>query len=378
MPRLLQRRLMLAASTLLALGVPLPARAQEPVTVVVAGPFTGASATVGDQMRHGAELAIKDLNDAGGLQGRPVRMEVQDDACDPRQAVSVANLVATRRVRFVVGHACSGSSIPASAVYAEEGVLMISPASSNPALTDDAAAKGWGTILRLYGRDDAQGDFVGGWLAANRRGARVAVVDDQTAYGCGLAQRVRASLAANGMASVLDAGVVRGERDFNAVIARLKEAKPDLLYFGGYPLEAGLLLRQAREQGLQATLMSGDSLVTPDFWAVTGPAGAGTIMTFPPEPRNNPAAGAVVSRMRAAGFDPEGYTLYSYASVQAIVEGAKRSGSLEPARIAAALRGGAPVATVLGPVAFDAKGDVRDPRYAIYMWQPDGQYKEQP
>ena len=374
----IQRRLTLTGLLLLAPGAAPAALAQEPVTVVVAGPFTGASATVGDQMRHGVELAVKDLNDGGGIQGRPVRMEIQDDACDPKQAVSVANLVATRRIRFVVGHACSGSSIPASAVYAEEGVLMISPASSAPALTDDAAAKNWTTILRLYGRDDAQGDFVGGWLAANRKGARVAVVDDQTAYGRGLAGRVRASLAANGMASVLDAALTRGERDFGALVARLKEARPDLIYFGGYPLEAGLLLRQAREQGLQATLMSGDSLVTPDFWNVTGPAGAGTIMTFPPEPRSNPAAQSVVGRLRAAGFDPEGYTLYSYACVQAIADGAKRSGSLDPARIAAALRGGAPVATVLGPVAFDAKGDVRDPKYAIYVWGTDGQYKEQP
>ena len=203
-------------------------------------------------------------------------------------------------------------------------------------------------------------------------------MEDQTAYGRGLAQRVRAALTANGMTSVLDAALTRGERDFGALVARLKEAKPDLIYFGGYSLEAGLLLRQAREQWLQATLMSGDSLVTPDFSNVTGPAGAGTIMTFPPEPRANSAAASVVTRLRAAGFDPEGYTLYSYACVQAIAEGAKRSGSLEPARIATVLRGGASVGTVLGTVAFDAKGDVRNPRYAVYVWGADGQYREAP
>ena len=380
MPRLPRRprRSVLAASLLLALLAAPVARGQEAVTVAVAGPVTGASPAVGEQMRRGAGLAAEDLNAAGGVLGRPLRVEVHDDACDPKQAVAVANLLATRRVRFVVGHACSGASIPASAVYAEEGVFMISPASSNPALTDEAAAKGWTTILRLYGRDDAQGDFVGRWLTENRPGARVAVVDDQTAYGRGLAERVRASLAARGVPPVLNAAVTRGERDFNALVSRLKETRPDLIYFGGYPLEAGLLLRQAREQGLGATLMSGDSLVTPDFWNVTGLAGEGTLMTFPPEPRANPAARAVVERLRAAGFDPEGYTLYSYAAVQAVAAGAARAGTLDPARVASALRGGAPVPTVLGPVAFDAKGDIKDPRYAIYVWQRDGRYREQP
>lgn len=375
LPRFPRRSVSVASLLLVLLAAPV-ARGQQAVTIVVAGPVTGASAPVGEQMRRGAGLAIEDLNAAGGVLGRPLRMEMQDDACDPKQAVAVANLAATRGARFVVGHACSGASLPASAVYAEEGVLMISPASSNPALTDEAAAKGWNTIMRLYGRDDAQGDFVGRWVAENKPGARVAVVDDQTAYGRGLAERVRATLAARGMTPVLNAAITRGERDFNALVARLKEARPDLIYFGGYPVEAGLLLRQGREQGLNATLMSGDSLVTPDFWNVTGPAGEGTLMTFPPEPRANPAAQGVVERLRAAGFDPEGFTLYTYAAVQAIAAGAARAGALDPARVAAALRGGAPVPTVLGPVAFDAKGDIKDPRFAIYVWR-DGQYREQ-
>ena len=139
MPRLprFPRRSVSAASLLLVLLAAPVARGQQAVTIVVAGPVTGASAPVGEQMRRGAGLAIEDLNAAGGVLGRPLRMEVHDDACDPKQAVAVANLVATRGARFVVGHACSGASLPASAVYAEEGVLMISPASSNPALTDE-------------------------------------------------------------------------------------------------------------------------------------------------------------------------------------------------------------------------------------------------
>ena len=398
MPRPVQRRLVLAAPLLFAAPAAPPASpapapdatapgaaagavAPAAIPLVAAGPLTGNTATVGEQMRRGVDQAVADLNAAGGVLGRVLRAQVHDDACDPKQAVAVANLIATRRVRFVVGHACSGASIPASAVYAEEGILMISPASSNPALTDEAAAKGWNTILRLYARDDAQGDFTGRWLAAHRPGARVAVVDDQTAYGRGLAERVRASLAAAAPPAVLDGAAVRGERDFGALVARLKQARVDrvdLIYFGGYPLEAGLLLRQAREQGLGATLMGGDTLVTPDFWNAAGSAGEGTLMTFPPEPRANPAARAAVARLRAAGFDPGGCTLYSYAAVQALAEGIARAGRPDPARVAAALRGGAPVPTVLGPVAFDAKGDVRDPRFAVYTWRRDGRYAELP
>ncbi len=130
------------------------------ITFAVAGPMTGQLANIGDQFKQGAQAAADAINAAGGINGKQIKLSMEDDQCDPKQAVSIANRIVANGIKFVDGHACSGSSIPASAVYAEGGVMMMSPASSNPVMTDDAAAKGWTTIMRLYTRDDAQGAFI--------------------------------------------------------------------------------------------------------------------------------------------------------------------------------------------------------------------------
>ncbi len=146
------------------------------ITFGVIGPMTGPLATIGDQFKQGAQAAADAINAKGGVEGRQIKLQIEDDQCDPKQAVSVANRVVANGVTFIDGHACSGSSIPASAVYAESGALMMSPASSNPVLTDDAAKKGWPTIMRLYTRDDAQGAFIGPWIAKKYAGKNVAIL----------------------------------------------------------------------------------------------------------------------------------------------------------------------------------------------------------
>jgi len=352
--------------------------ASEALVLVVAGPMTGPSAAVGLQMRRGAALAVMDVNAHGGVLGRPVRMEVQDDACDPRQALTIATFLMRRQIKLVVGHACSGASLLASEVYGENDVLMVSPASTTPALTDNAAAAGWRTIFRLAARDDELGRFVGAWVALRHRGARVAVINDQTVYGFAQAEQVRAALQVQGIPSVLDGTMTPGEEVPPALLADIKRINPSILYFAGYAVEAGHLVRQMRARGVAAVLMTNGSLVTPDFWAIAGPDVAGTLMAFAPEPRDNPAARQVVQRLLASGFNPEGYTLYTYAAVQVIMAGAAVAGSVEPNQIAAVLRSGRPIDTVLGPIAFDNKGDLKNARYAMYIWDGDGQYREQP
>ena len=147
--------------------------------------MTGPLASIGDQMKRGAEAAAEAINEAGGVNGRKIKIVVEDDACDPKQAVAVANLIVGQQIKFVDGHACSGSSIPAADVYAENNVLMMSPASSNPMLTE----KGHPTIMRLYGRDDAQGAFIAPWIAEKFKGKKIAILHDKSAYGKGLAAR---------------------------------------------------------------------------------------------------------------------------------------------------------------------------------------------
>jgi len=367
---MLQRRLVLGSALALAAGAG-GARAQGqagPIRIGCVGPMTGQYAAFGSQMKAGSEQAVADLNAAGGVMGRQLALEIGDDACDPRQAVSVANQVAGRGVRFVAGHFCSGSSIPASKAYAEEGVLQISPASTNPRFTDDG---GWNTF-RTCGRDDQQGQVAGAHIAKEYRGKKVAVLHDNSAYGKGLADETKKSLNAAGQQEALYAAYTPGERDYNAVVSRMKGAGIDVVYIGGYHTEAGLILRQAKEQGMNVTLIGGDALVTNEFWQISGAAGEGTLMTFSSDPRRRPQAAEAVQRFRAKNIDPEGYVLYTYAAIQVWAQAADRIKSLDPRRIADAMKAQGPWRTVLGEISFDRKGDVTVPDYVFYVWKNGG------
>ncbi len=338
-----------------------------------AGPFTGPEASFGEQMASGAELAVADLNAKGGILGRHVTLELGDDQCDPRQAVSVANDLAGRDVAAVVGHFCSSSSIPAAAVYHDSGIPMVTPASTNPALTDDAAAKGWQEIFRVCGRDDAQGSVSGRYLAAHFK--TVAIVHDRSAFGTGVAEETLKAMTAAGLQPVVSESINQGERDFSAVVSKLKNAGVEAVYYGGYQTEAGLLIRQAREQGLAAVFVASDGILADDFWAIAGDAAAGTLMTHPPDPRSNPAGKAVVEALKAQGKSPDGFALYSYAAFQVLAQAAEAADGADPAAILKGLRSGKPFDTVIGTLRFDAKGDVIDPSYVMYAWR-DGTYAE--
>jgi branched-chain amino acid transport system substrate-binding protein len=343
------------------------------LTIAVVAPLTGPLATIGDQFKTGAQAAADAINAKGGVQGRKIKLQLEDDQCDPKQAVSVANRIVAAGTQFVDGHACSGASIPASAVYAENGVLMMTPASSNPVLTDDAASKGWSTIMRLYIRDDAQGTFIGPWIAKHYAGKNAVILHDKTAYGQGVATAVKKSMNENGLKEVFFDGINAGEKDYSAVVTKIKQAKADVVYFGGYHPEAGLILRQAAEQGVKFQLIMPDSIASPEFWQVAGAAGEGTLFVFPSDPQARPEAKEAVDKIVASGFKPEGFTLFSYAVVQAIAEGVNRAGADDPSKVAESLKTGQPISTVVGQVAFDEKGDMKNASYDINRWS-NGKY----
>lgn len=340
------------------------------VKVGVAGPMTGALAVYGQQLKNGAEQAVADINAKGGINGEMLVLEVGDDACDPKQAVAVANQFVNKGVKFVAGHFCSGSSIPASQVYNEEGILQISPASTNPTLTE----QGFDNVFRTCGRDDIQGQYAANFVVDNNVAKKIAILHDKTAYGKGLADEFKKQLNARGVEEVLYEAITAGDKDFTALITKLKEAGVELIYLGGYHTEAGLITRQAHEQGLSAKMMSGDALVDKQYWEITGPTGEGTLMTFAPDPRKSPAAADVVAEFKAGGYDPEGYTLYTYAAIQAYADAVKKAGSTDVEAVAQALRDGS-YETVLGAIAFNDKGDVKEPKYVMYVWK-DGNYGE--
>jgi branched-chain amino acid transport system substrate-binding protein len=346
-----------------------PAMAQ--IQVATVGPMTGEYATFGAQMKAGAEQAIADLNKAGGLLGQQLVLSIGDDACDPKQAVSVANQMAAKKVKLVAGHFCSGSSIPASKVYGEEGILQISPASTNPDYTEKG---GWNTF-RVCGRDDQQGKVAGQYLAKHFGKEKIAILHDNSTYGKGLADETQKALHAAGAKEALYSAYTPKEKDYSALVSRLKQAGVSVIYVGGYHTEAGLIIRQAEGQGMKATLVGGDALVSSEFWQIAGDAGAGTLMTFSPDPRKNKTAADVVKVFQDKKIDPEGYVLYSYAAIQIWADAVKKANTTDPKKVAEVMKASGNWPSVLGPISFDKKGDPTGSGYVLYVWK-NGSYAQ--
>ncbi len=370
------RRVLATATAALAAVLFASSGAKADILVASAGPMTGDYASFGEQLRRGAEMAVADINAAGGVLGQQLVLSIGDDACDPKQATAVANDFVSKGVVFVAGHFCSSSSIPASAVYAEANVLQITPASTNPALTEEAAAQGWIHVFRTCGRDDAQGLVAGKFIAEKYAGKAVAIIHDKSTYGKGIADETKKAMNANGLQEAMYEAINQGDVDFTALVSKMKAANIDAIYAGLYHTEAGYLIRQAREQGLEAQFISEDALVTNEFWAIAGEAAEGTIMTFAPDPRKLDSSKDIVAKFAADGYDPEGYTLYTYAAFQVWAAAVEAAGSVDAAAVSAAIRGKA-YDTVLGNLAYDGKGDVSNSQYVWFLWSK-GEYAETP
>lgn len=360
-------RKVLLATGLLICALMRPAYAD--ITIAAIGPMTGQDAVTGEQMQRGAEAAVEAINAKGGVLGQKLKLVLKDDACDPKQAVAVANQLAGQGVAAVVGPMCSGAAIPASKVFAEENILMISPSATSPLLTD----QGLPTIFRTCGRDDQQGDVIARFVAEKFAGKTVAIVQDKTAYGQGLAEQVRKILGSLGQPEKLYESINRGERDYSSLIAKMHQSNVDVVVYGGYHTEAGLIVRQMRAQGMKAVFIGADDLATKQFWAITGEAGEGALISFNSDPRTRPEAADAVTRIRGKGFDPEGMTLYTYAAVELIAAALEKAGKVDASTAAKELHANA-YPTVLGKLSFDAKGDVTKPDYILYRWSK-GDYK---
>ncbi len=336
----------------------------------VAGPMTGPNAVFGAQLQKGTEQAVEDLNAKGGILGNKITIEVGDDASDPKQGVSVANKFVGDGIKYVVGHFNSGVTIPSSDVYLENNMLMITPSATNPLLTE----KGKWNVFRTCGRDDQQGAVAAKYIEDNLKGKKIAILHDKTTYGKGLADATKDNLAKAGVKPVLYEGVNTGEKDYSAVVSKIKQSGADIVYWGGLHPEGGLIRRQMTDQGVTSTMMSGDGITDNEFAAIGGPGVEGTLMTFGPDPRKKPTASAVVEEFKAKNFDPQAYTLYSYAAVQVMAEAAEAAKSIDPKKMAEKMHSGMAFHTVLGDLSFDKKGDLSKADYVMYTWkkQPDG------
>jgi len=357
----------------LALGfaIALTGTTSAQVKLAVGGPITGPSAATGAQMKNGVDQAAADINAAGGILGQKIIVSYGDDGSDPKQGVSVANKFAADGVKFVIGHYNSGVTMPSSEVYQENGILEITPASTNPTVTE---RKMW-NIFRVCGRDDQQGAVAGEYIVKHFKGKKIAIVHDKTTYGKGLADETKKALTKGGMKEVLYEGVNTGEKDFSALVSKIKQSGADLIYWGGLYTEGGLIVRQMRDQGVKAPLMGGDGITSDEFASVGGPGVEGTLMTYGPDPRNKPEAKKAVEEFRANKFEPEAYTLYSYAGVQIIKQAAEAAKSLDPKKVAEKMHSGMHFETVLGDISYDKKGDITKLDYVMYVWKKDASGK---
>jgi branched-chain amino acid transport system substrate-binding protein len=358
-------RKMLLTGVALGLGLAFSGAANAQIKLGVGGPITGPNATFGAQLKNGAEQAAEDINAAGGIMGQKIQVVVGDDVSDPKQGVSVANKFSGEGVKMVVGHFNSGVSIPASEVYQESGIIQITPASTNPRFTERNM---WNTF-RTCGRDDQQGAVAGAYLASKFKGKKVAIIDDKTPYGKGLADETRKAMNGKGLKETMSESINTGEKDYSALVSKIKQANVDVVYFGGLHTEAGLIIRQMRDQGLNAPLMGGDGIVSAEFVSIAGPGAEGTLMTFSPDPRKNPNAKDAVAKFKAKNIDPEAYTLYAYAAVQILKAAAEQAKTTDSKKIAEVMKQGKPFKTVIGDISFDKKGDITRPDYIMYEWK---------
>ena len=341
--------------------------AADTIKIALAGPVTGPVAQYGDMQFVGAKMAIDRINAAGGVNGSQLEGVIFDDACDPKQAVAVANRIVNDDIQFVVGHLCSSSTQPASDIYEDEGILMITAASTSPEITE----RGYELIFRTIGLDSLQGPTAGNYIAEQVKPKKVAIVHDKQQYGEGIATAVRDVLRKNDIEVAVFEGITAGDKDFSALISKLRQANVDFVYYGGYHPELGLILRQAKEQGLNATFMGPEGVGNTDISAIAGEAAEGMLVTLPKAFDEDPKNADLVKAFKDKNEDPSGAFVFpAYAAVQVIADGIKLAGSTDTSEVAEALRSNS-FETPTGTLSFDEKGDLKDFNFVVYEWHAD-------
>ena len=338
--------------------------AADTIKIGIAGPKTGPVTQYGDMQFMGAKQAIADINAKGGVDGKLLEAKEYDDACDPKQAVAVANKVVNDGVKFVVGHLCSSSTQPASDIYEDEGVIMITPAATSPEIT----SRGYKLVFRTIGLDSAQGPAAGNYIADHVKPKVVAVIHDKQQYGEGIATAVKQTLEKKGVKVALFEGINAGDKDFGSLIQKLKQANVDFVYYGGYHPELGLILRQAKEKGVNAKFMGPEGVGNDSISQIAQGASEGLLVTLPKSFDADPANKAIVDALVADKKDPSGpFVFPAYSAVEVIAGGIAAAKSEDTAKVAAAIHAGT-FKTPTGDLSFDAKGDLKDFKFVVYEW----------
>lgn len=339
------------------------------IRIGAAGPMTGDQSKMGVDLRNAVELAVSEWNERGGVLGKKIVMLTGDDQADPKQAVSIANKFINLKAVAVVGHWNSSCSIPASKYYNDANIVMISPATTNPQFT----LQGFNRVFRVCGTDDQQGRVAADFVLARLHPKRVAIIHDKTAYGQGLADYFKKALG-DKIQVVYYGGILQRDPDYKAVLTTIKENKPDVYFFGGIYPEAGRLVRQAKEIGLNIPMITGDGVFDPTFISIAGKAAEGTYVTFGKEPAGLSTAKTFIEKYRAKYGDPGPYSIYAYDAANIILSSIAETKSTDGDKIAEYLSR-TTFHGAFGDISFDKNGDVSKAPYVI--WQvKEGKFVE--
>ncbi|HYM68554.1 MAG TPA: branched-chain amino acid ABC transporter substrate-binding protein, partial [bacterium] len=338
-----------------------------PVTVLNAGaqgatikigvpvPLSGGNAKMGDDISKAGMLAVEEWNAKGGILGRKLEIVAFDDACDAQASVTAAHKLIDSGVVAVAGGYCSSAAIPASAVYHDTGVAFVADASSNPKLTD----QGFENVFRVIGRDDQQGPYAAGFMMKTLKAKRIAIIHDNTVYAKGLADATKMALDGKpGVQVVFFDAVTPGEKDFSAVLTKVKGLKPDVTYYTGYYPEGGLVAKQFKDLGVSGKFMAGDANNDPTFITEAGPAAEGVFVTSTPLPQDMSTAKAFVDRYKKRwNQDPGPYSALEYDAVNVVIDALRRAGKADRAAVVKAIAATKNYRGATGAISFDKKGD---------------------
>jgi branched-chain amino acid transport system substrate-binding protein len=344
-------------------------KAPETVTVRIgaASPLTGPQAHIGIDIRNGVQLAIDDANAANiEIGGKKVKFEMvaEDDEANPTKATTVAQKLVDAKVAAVVGHFNSGASIPASKIYSDAGIPQISPSSTNPKYTQ----QGFKTTFRVVAHDDQQGPTIARFATGQLKAKTVAVVDDSTAYGQGIADAFESTAKAAGAQIVAREHTTDKDTDFKAILTKIKGRNPDLIMFGGIDPQAGPMVKQMAELGIKARYIGGDGMQTPNFIKLAGAPAEGVMASMPGLPKEQMPGGKAFMDKYKAKFNAEVqlFAPMAYDAVMVFIDAMKRAGSTEPAKFLPEV-GKTQLQGVIGPIAFDGKGDLVNGPITVYV-----------
>ena len=352
-------------------------KAPEVITVKIgsASPLTGPQAHIGIDIRNGVQLAIEDANTANvEIGGKKIKFELvaEDDEANPTKATTVAQKLADAKVAAVVGHFNSGASIPASKIYSDAGIPQISPSSTNPKYTE----QGFKTTFRVVAHDGQQGPTLARFAAKTLQAKSVAIIDDSTAYGQGLADNFEATVKSLGLKVVAREHTTDKDTDFKAILTKIKGKKPDLIMFGGIDPQAAPMIKQMKDLGIKAKFIGGDGMQTPNFIKLAGDAADGAMASIPGLPKDQMPGGKSFLEKYKGKFNQEVelFAPMGYDAVMVFIEAMKRAGSTDPAKFLPEI-GKTDYQGVIGPIAFDEKGDLKNGPITIYVvkdgkWEP--------